>query len=262
MSNYYLIQQVILKNLKCSFKIRCPSNITHIKKLIKYLTGNVYVYLVNEQDNSKENLTEKLGKTDFDYHEFLLDFKNIDKIFMQFKIRQGHWAQENIVFYSTENIIFDIFFCNGNTTYPCWSSQYINLLDYTDSSKKIYKGLEYEKFIGKKYEIAGYHVRYRGDELGKQDGGIDLLVENDDTIFLVQCKNWIEIDNYQIESRDLRAFIGDCYIYLLQNIIKKKVSFHYIIGDNQMLSESAKYFLKNQKMLKLQEIRFESIIES
>jgi hypothetical protein len=84
-----------------------------------------------------------------------------------------------------------------------------------------------------------------------------LIAENDDKIILVQCKNWIETDNYQIESRDLRAFIGDCYLYLIQNPIKKQVAFHYIISDYQMLSDSAKDFLKKQTVLQLKETRFE-----
>lgn len=261
MKSYYLIRQVISSNLKKSFKIFTPLNLTHLETLLEHLPGNLFVYLVNPEDNSTQNLTNDLGRTDFDYSTFRAENTQIFKTRIRFATGKSSWAGDDATFYSVEapsTFIPKSFFCNNRVTFPFfnWMEQ-LDLSEFENAPEKVHAGAEYEKFIGKKYEAAGFRVDYRGLTLGKQDGGIDLIAENDEKIVLVQCKNWIETDNYQIESRDLRAFIGDCYLYLIQNLVKKQVAFHYIISDYQMISASAKQFLKTQTVLQLKETRFE-----
>ena len=258
---YYLVKQVITSNLKHSFKVFTPLNLTHLEVLIKHLTGNIYVYLVNPEDNSTQNLTNDLGKTDFNYPAFRANNDKILKSRLRFSTSKSSWVGDDITFYSVEDpsrFVPNNFFCNNHVTFPYfnWMEQ-IDLSEFEYQPEKMHAGAEYEKFIGQKYESLGYKVEYRGIILGKQDGGIDLIAENTNNFSLVQCKNWIETDNYQIDSKDLRAFIGDCYLYLLQNSVQKKVGFHFIISDYQMLSKSAKQFLKQQKNLQVKEIRFE-----
>ncbi len=262
MKSYYLVRQVISGNIKRSFKVYTPLNLTHLQKLLENLPGNLYVYLVNPENNSTENLTNDLGKTDFDYREFREKHTQIYKTRFRFSTGHSSWVGDDINFYCIKDPLSFFpqkFFCNNHVTFPFlnWMEAF-ELSEFENQPEKIHAGAEYEKFIGKKYEEVGFRVDYRGVTLGKQDGGIDLIAANDEKIVLVQCKNWIETDNYQIESRDLRAFIGDCYLYLTQNPIKKPVAFHYIISDYQMLSESAKVFLKNQTVLQLKEVAFEA----
>ncbi|MDD2790436.1 MAG: restriction endonuclease [Sulfurimonas sp.] len=260
MDDYYLVKQVIRSNLKRSFKIYCPLNIAHLKTLLDNLPGNLYVYIVNAKDNSTKNLTNELGKTDFNYSSFLLENTKIYQARFRFSLGQSSWIGDDIHFYTIidpSRYFPKQFFCCGSVTFPhtTWLSR-VELTESEQQQSRVYAGEEYEKFVGKKYESAGYIVDYRGLNLGKKDGGLDLIAENATSIVFVQCKNWIETDNYQIESRDLRAFIGDCYLFLLQNTIDKRLAFHYIISDNEMLSESAKYFINRYKMLKVKEIKF------
>ncbi|WP_408030130.1 restriction endonuclease [Tenacibaculum xiamenense] len=49
-------------------------------------------------------------------------------------------------------------------------------------------GKVYEKYVGQILEKEGFQVKYNGLNLGKLDGGIDLIAENDNLINLIQCK--------------------------------------------------------------------------
>lgn len=261
MKSYYLVRQVISANLKRSFKVFTPLNLTHLKILLEHIPGNLYVYLVNPENNSNENLTNDLGRTDFNYQVFREKYSQIYKTRFRFATGHSSWVGEDVNFYCVEppsSFLPENFFCNNHVTFPFLNGvEQFELIEFENQPEKINAGVEYEKFIGEKYVGAGFRVDYRGLKLGKQDGGIDLIAENDEKIVLVQCKNWIEIDNYHIESRDLRAFIGDCYLYLIQAPVKKQVAFHYIISDYEMLADSAKTFLAKQTILQLKETRFE-----
>lgn len=50
------------------------------------------------------------------------------------------------------------------------------------------KGFLYEKYVGMFYESKGYSVEYRGLEKGFFDGGIDLIVSNENEVLYIQCK--------------------------------------------------------------------------
>jgi len=54
-------------------------------------------------------------------------------------------------------------------------------------------GLQFERFIGQRFESRGWSVTYRGIKLGKNDGGIDLIARRQRKIRLVQCKCWLNI---------------------------------------------------------------------
>lgn len=258
---YYLVRQQINKKIHTSFKIYEPINMTHFQTFLDHLSGRIYVYRVNEEDNSTENLTNQLGKTEFDYSLFKQSVDALNKSLLRFRANKGGWSTNMIVFYSVDyptDFFPKEFFCWGRVTFPYFQMIESIVLEERDhdAHSKI-KGVAYERFVGKAYEEHGYQVEYRGEALGKQDAGIDLIAVDDEKIALVQCKNWIEIENYQIDDRDLRAFIGDCYLFLLQNTFQKAVAFHFIVSDMQMLSDSAKHFLQNNQVLKLKELRFE-----
>jgi hypothetical protein len=51
-------------------------------------------------------------------------------------------------------------------------------------------GRDYERFIGYKYETAGWNVVYRGIRRGVADRGIDLVCWSGSKVHIVQCKRW------------------------------------------------------------------------
>lgn len=51
-------------------------------------------------------------------------------------------------------------------------------------------GIEFERYIGYKFEMAGSTVKYNGAIKGLEDMGRDLIVESHDRIRIVQCKRW------------------------------------------------------------------------
>lgn len=261
MNDYYLVRQVVSNKIKNSFKIFAPLNIVHLQTFLKHLTGNLYVSLVNPINNSTTDLTIELGRSNFNYREFRANNNQILKSKVRFSTSQSSWVGDYITFYSLDapsTFFPENFFCNNHITFPSfYGVDPIDLTELENQTDKVHIGEEYEKYIGKKYETASYKVEYRGLILGKQDGGIDLIAENEERIVLVQCKNWIDINIHQIESRDLRAFLGDCYLYLLHNTINKQISYHFIISDIHMLSDSSKLFLNQNTMIKVKEVRFE-----
>lgn len=78
------------------------------------------------------------------------------------------------------------------------------------------KGTEYELYIAKYFRNEGYKIYMNGLNNGKKDDGIDVICHKDKETILIQCKNW----KYPIEQKDIRAFIGDCHVY-----INKKAAF-------------------------------------
>ena len=51
-------------------------------------------------------------------------------------------------------------------------------------------GVDYERYIGYKYEQKGYRVQYAGALYGLEDMGRDLIAENSESIIVIQCKRW------------------------------------------------------------------------
>lgn len=79
-------------------------------------------------------------------------------------------------------------------------------------------------------------------------------------MILVQCKNWFTNDYYKIRQIDIKAFIGSCYIFLHNNrqYSDKKVSFHFIVSDWQMMDFSAIQFIQKNSIIKAKEASFSS----
>ena len=53
-------------------------------------------------------------------------------------------------------------------------------------------GIEFERYIGYKFEMAGENVKYIGATKGLEDMGRDLIVEKPDKIRVIQCKRWAQ----------------------------------------------------------------------
>ena len=168
--------------------------------------------------------------------------KYLDKKF-SFSRRFGTKGSYEYIYYKLKNISSEI--------------SYIFKEDSKNNIQKINKGYEYEKFIGKKYELLNKNVIYYGLENGKKDNGIDLIIEENNAITFVQCKNWVSNEHYKINQKDLRAFIGDCFMYMLNNNINKTHHSHFIVSDEKLLTKSAELYLKENKKLKFKVVPFE-----
>ena len=126
-----------------------------------------------------------------------------------------------------------------------------------DHKKRNHYGNTYEAFISKKYEEQNYQVELNGIKKSFEDGGIDIIATKENSIVLVQCKNWAMSNNYKITQKDLRAFVGDCFLYLKDKPLDKKVSYHFIVSHEDILTGSAKIFLEKHKFIKFKCVPFE-----
>lgn len=265
LEEYYLVTQEINKRFTSKFKIGCPTNITLFKKLLDAIPGYLTVHLV-DSTNKKKNLTQELGRSTFDYTAFRKEYDAVGKYRLTFPIGKGSWVDHPpVVFYAlNSNAMPEKFFLRGH---PCsinftseWGKSFE--LDHIDQKKESHfqsSGSEYEKFIGAKYEETGYEVVYNGIERGVHDGGIDLIATKDGQLTLVQCKNWIDFEGHKLTSKDFRAYLGDCYLYLLRNRDISQVAYHYIVSDYEMIGTSGRFFLDKHPFVKCKVIPFEGV---
>ena len=275
--HYYLIRQIIDDKKITQFKLYNVSEET-ISMIVDVIPGTVTVYVYNQEDNSRIDLTSNLGKIESiiidDYtftvtlhfysnqinfqegsiflNNIIMNQSNIDKIKsldkkFSFSRRFGEKGSYEYIFYKLKNMDY---------RYLNQSKEYISLqnIKYDSTTNK---GNEYEKFIGKKYESLNKNVIYYGLENGKKDNGIDLIIEDEKNITFVQCKNWVSNDHYKINQKDLRAFFGDCYMFIFNNNIDKSHHFHFIVSDEKLLTKNAELYLKENKKLKYKVIPFE-----
>lgn len=262
LDNYYLIKQSFPYLDTKIIKIYCPCNETHLKKLISFMIGTIEVYLYNDDNGRREDLTEILGNRKFNIYEH--KFELIRMIKMIYKTR--HLTNQYISFYSLEDITpnsLPIFFMNdsvfkihGGVEHGFSSDNLSCRLE--DFKKKKKYGDDYEEFISNKYKNAEYKVELRGIKESFNDGGLDLIAKKNNTIILVQCKNWKMSNSYKINQKDLRAFVGDCFLYLKdKNLEDKKVSYHFIVSHDNILTKSAEIFLKENQFIKFKCVPFE-----
>ncbi|MFZ2889073.1 restriction endonuclease [Sulfuricurvum sp.] len=231
-----------------------------IKTLVNVLAGNIIVYKIDKKTNRKEDLTPEYGRNDF-----LRDPKK--------QLYRGSFTAvceggRKYPFYKVylEELTPDDFInalLNEKIAGFIIKTCYLTLFEMVeeDANQDLFntiKGNEYEKFISQKYLDLGYTVQLNGIELGINDGGIDLIAEKDNFVVFIQCKNWFTNDYYKIRQIDLKAFIGSCYIYLYNNrqYSDKKISFHFIVSDWQMMDSSATKFILENTMIKAKEVAF------
>jgi restriction system protein len=107
-------------------------------------------------------------------------------------------------------------------------------------------GSAFELLVARYYENLGYSVEHRGKNLGKKDGGIDVIAMNSRELILIQCKYWKR--EQSISHSMIKEFYGNCAFYLdsvNKNIYKyKTVSCLYAIKDLNCLDVSAKILFK------------------
>ena len=107
------------------------------------------------------------------------------------------------------------------------------------------KGIEYELYIAKYFRNEGYKIYMNGLNNGKKDDGIDVICHKDKETILIQCKNW----KYPIEQKDIRAFIGDCHVYINKNatfLRNRKIRKIFITSNEETKKAVELYVKENQ----------------
>lgn len=119
-----------------------------------------------------------------------------------------------------------------------------------ETRSKAKKGIEYESHIAEIYRNRGYQVWERGKELGRKDGGIDLVACKDDETILIQCKDWDNRHRWKIRQKDIRAFRTDCRDFLENHrqYIRKNIIGRYVISD-RILDKGAYAYIKSTDKL-------------
>lgn len=253
-NHYYEIIQYFDGETKYSI-IPAPANKTHIKKLISYMAGEVSVYLVNDENNSKQNLTDELGVKDQVCEKICTVYCKAKRYHGYGSYSEGAGIINYIGGYPKKGELNSIFMQGEVWPFRAWIGSYEK--NTKKEKRNTRAGEDYERFIGEKYKQAGYSVIFHGIEKGYHDQGIDIIAETNEAICLVQCKNWLDSNNYRVNHKDIRAFIGDCFIYIRENNLQRKVNMHFIVSDEKILDGGAKYLLENSSIVQYKIVPFE-----
>ena len=279
--SYYLIKQILPYLEPNIIKIHEPCNIIHLKQFIATLIGEVYVYHYNKEDNSRKDLTDTLGNSEFNIYEHRFENIGIRKhmyinnsiglvpkyittygIYKKLKetsLSKNFYMGGFVYFHNGVEIQTRTSAYNGTDNIePCWNSS-LFISNIEEYKRKNTYGDEYEKYIARKYEENGFNITLNGINKSYNDGGLDVIAENDNTIILVQCKNWSLSNEYKINQKDLRAFVGDCYLYIREIGVTKSVAFHFIVSHDNILTKSAEIFLNKNTLIKFKCIPFEIV---
>ncbi len=77
-------------------------------------------------------------------------------------------------------------------------------------------GRDYERYIGHRFEVAGYEVDYFGALQGLEDMGRDLVVRKDGATKIVQCKYWAQ--EKTIHEKHIFQLFGTAVMYAVGQI--------------------------------------------
>lgn len=72
-------------------------------------------------------------------------------------------------------------------------------------------GMEYERFVGYRYEMQGCIVEYTGINKGRRDAGCDLLIRKNGNLIVVQCKRWRQ--GKQVREKHILQLHGTVAIF-------------------------------------------------
>ena len=274
----YILTQIFNNKETSKIYLRDVSELTIIKFTV-VLAGTVVVYKYNKNDNSREDLTHRLGRIESEIRpfrkvSFVTEMTRYTKTYGEYflKIKNVYMYSEfnknSLIYLSLHNE--NVINVDRGLHETLWDnkSDFLNnyiingLLPPSSVNKKrtkyIHYGSEYEKFIGNKYEKLGYKVIYNGINKGIHDSGIDLIVIKNNIHTLVQCKSWKDNKYHKINQKDIRAFIGDGYIYSINNNIEyNDIGLHFIIADEKSITVNAVKFIKNFTKLKFKVIAYE-----
>ncbi len=219
----YTIKQIV--NDKFISKIDVISNADDIKAFEEFILLPQKGELIKEFYRVKMQLKDQEGRKV--YINFAMPIEKNERALMDSLIGR---------FYSVEVHSIYIFLMSRDTyTYQ----------NYINNQKK---GKTYEEFIYSLLLKKDYSVFHNCLEMGKNDKGIDFIAQKDETILLIQCKHWEEMN---IEHTHLKEFFANCQLYLSKTKLKgesKNIRLLYITSKH-ILSPSAKIFLNENPNL-------------
>jgi len=261
--DHYLIKQTIPCLDTNIIKVYCPCNLNHLRKLISLMMGVIEVFLISGKDGKREDLTDSLGNRNFNIYDHQFELIRLVKIVYS----SEYFKNIYISYYTLLNVrpedlptffMLGVIYKNKHGVEHNFSKEIFTCNIEEHNRKKNY-GNYYEEFISNKYLDYGYDIENRGIKESFNDGGLDIIAKKDNSIVLVQCKNWSMSNTYKINQKDLRAFVGDCFLYLKDiNLEGIKVSYHYIVSHENILTKSAQIFLKENSFIKFKCIPYES----
>jgi hypothetical protein len=104
-------------------------------------------------------------------------------------------------------------------------------------------GRDYERFAGYQYEKQGWQVKYQGIVEGFSDLGRDLILTRNNSVIIVQCKNWARFKT--IHEKHIFQLYGTAIAYQIDNP-GKIVNATFVTST--VLSERAKQFANALKI--------------
>jgi len=100
-------------------------------------------------------------------------------------------------------------------------------------------GIEFERYVGYKYELDGYKLIYNGAREGLEDLGRDLIATRGKEILIIQCKNWSKAKT--IHEKHIFQLYGTM---ILKSIEEPNKNINGIFICTTKLSETAKAVAK------------------
>lgn len=103
-------------------------------------------------------------------------------------------------------------------------------------------GIQYERYVGYVYEQSGFRVQYRGAVHGREDLGIDLLCENNDSVLVVQCKRLSPEKQLPVRENVVAQVFGSAMFHRMCSGTSKAV--RPVLVTTYELSAEARRFAK------------------
>lgn len=102
-------------------------------------------------------------------------------------------------------------------------------------------GVQYERFIGYRYEIEGFQVEYHGAIRGKGDLGIDLICRQGDIVHVVQCKRLSVEKQIPVRENVVAQIYGAAMFYAMQSEIDSSMIKPVIVTTYELSSEARRF---------------------
>lgn len=104
-------------------------------------------------------------------------------------------------------------------------------------------GYIYEKYVGQKYEQEGYHVEYLGLKTGFFDGGMDMIISNDNFKAYIQCK-FSTKPSACFEKQKIERILYKASSFLSKQYKDKKLNFWLVVPSLALIKKELQdYFL-------------------